>query len=500
MRHALTAVLVAAALAAGANEPVWVLDVFLSQGQTVDALTAAGIIVDSVREAAAVVYATPDHRQWLDDHGYAYRVRERQIPGKRYDGYVSYDALSDQLNAYATAWPELCRLTSLGQSVQGRELWAMLITDAPGEEEDEPELRYASTMHGDEPLGTELCLGFIGYLLENYATSERVRALVDETAIWVLPLMNPDGYEAGMRFNATGRDLNRSFPIFPVDYAAPIFADPALPMAGRPVEVQHVMRWAARESFVLGANFHTGALVVNYPYDDDGKGSVYSPTPDEALFRDLARRYSRTNPPMWASPYFADGITNGAAWYSINGGMQDWHYRYLGCLDVTIELSDTKQPPASALPQLWQDNLESMLAYAEAIHRGVRGVVTDAVTGAPVYAAVTIEGNSQPVFTDPDVGDYHRLLLPGTYTPTAAAPGYITRRLDPVTVAENGGVRADALLHTGDINGDRRVDAVDVQLVILAVLGVKEPYPCDVDGGGVTSTDAQAVVWRCLTR
>ena len=64
---------------------------------------------------------------------------------------------------------------------------------------------------------------------------------------------------------------------------------------------------------MLAANFHTGALVVNYPYDDDGNGSVYSPTPDDLLLEEISRRYSRTNAPMLASPYFSDGITNGAA-------------------------------------------------------------------------------------------------------------------------------------------------------------------------------------------
>jgi hypothetical protein len=488
------------ALPVWASDTVWVLEVSLPQKQAVDALTDMGLIVDDVREGVAVVYATSAQRLWLDEAGFAYQIRERQPALKSYSGYTSYDALSNQLAAYAAAYPGLCRVVSVGQSVEGRELWAMLITDSPDTEEDEPEVRYAATMHGDEPVGMELCLGLIGYLLENYTASPRIRTLVDETALWVLPLMNPDGYEAGTRFNATADDLNRSFPAYPADYQGTFFAGESLELVGRPLEVQHMMQWATQESFTLAANFHTGALVINYPYDEDGKGSRYSPTPDEMLFRDLSRRYSRENPPMWASPYFADGITNGADWYAIFGSMQDWHYRYLGCFEVTIELSDVKQPSAAALPQLWQDNLESMLAFAEAAHIGLRGVVTDTATGEPVYAKVLVEGNPQPVFTDPEAGDYHRLLLPGSYTPVVAAPGYITRRLDPVVVPADGAVRADAALHTGDINGDGVVTAVDVQLVILAVLEIKEPYPCDVDGGGLSSTDVQAVVWRGLDR
>ena len=51
--------------------------------------------------------------------------------------------------------------------------------------------------------------------------------------------------------------------------------------AGRPPETVHVMQWSAAQNFVLGANLHAGSLVVNYPYDNDGLGSVDSPTPDD---------------------------------------------------------------------------------------------------------------------------------------------------------------------------------------------------------------------------
>ena len=187
------------------------------------------------------------------------------------------------------------------------------------------------------------------------------------------------------------------------------------------------MQWSAAHSFTLSANFHTGSLVVNYPYDNDGRGSTDSPTPDDELFRQLAETYSSHNPPMWNSTEFTHGITNGAAWYDIVGGMQDWNYRYCSDNDVTIELSDTTWPAASQLPSFWNDNRQAMLSYLEAVHAGVRGVVTDQVTGLPLLASIEVAGNDHPVFTDPQAGDYHRMLLPGTYSLTISAPGYASR-------------------------------------------------------------------------
>jgi len=391
--------------------------------------------------------------------------------------YHDYAALTTALQEYAAAHPAISRLVSLGQSVRGRELWAMKITDNPAVEEDEPEVKYVSTIHGDEPVGTEMCLYFIDELLNDYGADPRITSLVDETEIWIVPLMNPDGREAATRGNAHGVDLNRNFPDGAVSPIGSIFDGSPMDTAGREVETVRIMEWSAEQSFTLSANFHTGSLVVNYPYDNDGLGSVFSPTPDEDLFVHVSELYSVHNPPMWNSPSFFHGITNGAAWYTITGGMQDWHYRYLSCNEVTIELSNVFWPAESTLPSYWADNGESMLSYFEAVHMGVRGLVTDAVTGSPVYAAVSVEGNEHRVYTDADVGDYHRMLLPGTYDLTFSAPGYASRTLTGVEVADGAATRLDVPLVPagagivfvdGEWTGEVAVQAVETHVVLAA--------------------------------
>ena len=107
--------------------------------------------------------------------------------------YHDYDDLTADLLAYATAYPEISQLVTLGQSAEGRELWAMKITDNPMIEESEPEARLVSTMHGDEPVGTELTLYLIDWLLRDYGADPHVTDLIDQTEIWIAPLMNPDG-------------------------------------------------------------------------------------------------------------------------------------------------------------------------------------------------------------------------------------------------------------------------------------------------------------------
>lgn len=357
--------------------------------------------------------------------------------------YHTYETLTSELQAIAAAHPDIVRLTSLGASVQGRQLWMMKISKNPDVEEDEPEVKYIAAMHGDEVVGKEMLVDLINLLVNGYGTDPRLTALVDRNEIWLLPSMNPDGTALNRRYNANNYDLNRNFP--------DQFIDPNDSTAGRQPETAHVMDWGYAHSPILAANFHGGSLVANYPYDGTASGaSVYSISPDDALWVSLARTYADKNGPMKASnsdASFTNGICNGADWYTINGGMQDWNYIWRGDKEITLEISTVKWPAGSTLPQFWSDNQESMLSYLERAQEGIRGIVTDAATRAPLAARVHVVGSDRDTFTDPDVGDYHRLLLAGSYSIEISAPGHAGARVDGVEVVAGAtATRADVAL------------------------------------------------------
>lgn len=112
---------------------------------------------------------------------------------------------------------------------------------------------------------------------------------------------------------------------------------------------------------------------------------------------------------------FPGGITNGAHWYSLAGGMQDYNYRYTNCFEITLELSCCKYPMTATLQSHWNNNKESLIAYMQQVHSGVKGLVKDA-NGRPVAkAAIKVTGNEKSVTTTKN-GEYWRLLLPGNYT------------------------------------------------------------------------------------
>lgn len=356
---------------------------------------------------------------------------------------------------YAEIFPTIAQLQTIGTSVDGREILAMKITDFPDDAEDEPEFAYISTMHGDEYLGTELCLYLIHELLTRYDDDARIANLVNETEIWIIPLMNPDGRERNRRENTNNKDLNRDFfPDTPPTQFGTIYDGPAIDAAGRQPETIAIAEWAAERNIVLSANLHTKALVVAYPYGNDGGGctgkGAYTATPDDLLFRHLSLIYANNHSQMRTTPNplgsIAPGIINGSEWFRVCGEMQDWQYRYLGSLAVTLELysSTAAVPPEADIVNHWNlYNKEAMLDYLEAVHIGVRGLVRNATNDDPVWAKIRVVGNDREVYTDPDVGDFHRLLLPGTYSFTVSATGYQPRTIDDVVVTDGPATRVD---------------------------------------------------------
>ena len=371
--------------------------------------------------------------------------------------YPTYDQYTALMRFFVSDHPDLCRLVDLGpgnNTIRPHRLWALVISDNPDLDEDEPEVLLTSTMHGDETAGFVLMLRLIDDLLGGYSGDEAIRTLVDETEVWINPLANPDGaYRGGddtvadairNYTTATGGDSgvnpNRNFPD---PEAGP---HPDIP-AWWP-ETEAMMALAETKTFVLSANLHGGAEVVNYPWD-----TWQHRHPDDAWFEALARDWADLAQADSPGGYLTDrnnGITNGYDWYTIEGGRQDFMTYFHGGREITVELSATKLLPADQLDDLWQWNRRALLDFLTHAHEGIRGLVTDAA-GAPLAATVEVlgvdrESDGSTVRTDPAVGDYHRLLLPGLYDLRFEAAGFLAWEIYGIAVTEGGATVVDVTL------------------------------------------------------
>ena len=398
-------------------------------------------------------------------------------------GNHDYESLKQILKSTNERCPDITRLYNLDlKSVDGRDLAIIEFAKHPGQHVPGiPEFKYIGNMHGNEVVGREVLLALVDYLCRKYHEKDStVTWLIENTRIHIMPSMNPDGWEkannlprengeknwlAG-RANDNDVDLNRNFPklnqkayrneqIGGKNNHLESFKE-AIHTKGLEPETKGVIIWLYKIPFVLSSNLHGGDLVANYPYDatKDKSPHKYTSSPDDATFRYLAKSYSMKHTLM-ADPNrvacdmdgdgdkFPYGITNGANWYSVPGGMQDYNLLETDCFEITLELGCDKFPKADEEEEYWHQNKEALINFMEQVHIGVKGMVYDEVTKQPIEnAAIQVFNLTKPLVKGEDIlstrngqyinhditsnadGDFYRLLIDGQYRLTVVKKGY----------------------------------------------------------------------------
>jgi hypothetical protein len=430
------------------------------QAEVIVSFTGSGIpenltrnvSINSVREKMMEIVLSSLTVEWFISQKFSYTIKEtpelkgigtdegrsKAFAWDTYPTYTQYDSI---MQSFVLNYPSLCSLDTIGTSINGKLVFALKISDNPSEDETEPEVFYSSTMHGDETGGYVLMLRLADHLLKNYNGDLRIKELTDNLEIWINPLANPDGtYINGntitfpTRFNSNGIDLNRNFP------------DPLAPDIVSEKETLDMIAFMRSHRFVISANFHSGAELVNYPWDR--WLSIFHA--DNDWFNDISRAYADTAHVYSEPGYMSDlddGVTRGSVWYVVYGGRQDFVTQELHGREVTIELDYQHITPASQLSVLWENNRRSILGYLENALYGIHGMIFDSLTNAPVGAKVFIQGHdkdSSQVYSDPLTGSFVRMLTDGTWPLTFTAQGY---RDTTISVLVNKGHKTEITLY-----------------------------------------------------
>ena len=380
-----------------------------------------------------------------------------------WDSYPTYTEYVSTMNDFVTNYPTLCTLEVIGTTTNGRNLYVLKISDNASIDEAEPEFFFTSSMHGDEIAGFPLMIHLIDELLSNYGTDSEITNLVNSTEIFINPSANPDGsYDGGnsnvisspTRSNANGVDLNRNYP----DPDDGIHSDGEVYQ----LETLAFMAFQAQHNFVISANFHGGVEVMNYPWDTYNPGnsatggSTSIPNPENYhpytdYFELISNEYAdlaQLNGPGGYMNYDPDnstdgtpnndGVTNGALWYVVAGGRQDYATYYENGREVTIEISDTKQLAGANLPAWWTANRQAFLNYMKQVNYGIQGIITDSETGNPVEAYVYVASKHKwnTGFVSSSLhGDYYKTIEAGTFSITVEAPCYVSQTITGISVS-----------------------------------------------------------------
>lgn len=399
------------------------------------------VSVSSVRDGIVIIRLSESTAQWFISQNFRYTLKEPSEPkgmvtssglteAMEWDTYPAYDQYVAIMKSFAQQYPSLCKLDTIGTTNYGKLVLALKISDNVLSNEDEPEVFYSSTIHGDETGGFILMLHLADYLLKNYPVNELVKKLVQNLEIWINPLANPDGayrntnvLDNAIRFNAKGYDLNRNFP------------DPSTPYNSGNImqkETSDMVNFLRKHRFIISANFHSGDEVVNYPWDswdtnDRWKSRYHA---DDTWFYQISRAYADTVHHYSQAGYmtgFNDGVTRGIDWYVIKGGRQDFVTWQLQGREVTIELDRNYITPPTELIRLWENNYRSLLWYLENATEGIHGHVVDSGSSSPVAARIFVgqhDKDSSHVYSDTLSGRFTRMLDAATWNLTFSAQGY----------------------------------------------------------------------------
>ena len=384
-------------------------------------------------------------------------------------------------------FPAITDLVSIGQTLEGREMWALKISDNPAVDEDEPVVLYNGQHHAREVMTVEIMLDAIEYLCTNYGTDPQVTNWVNNLEIWIVPQVNLDGIDyvfstyydwrkdrhtppAG--YSDYGIDPNRNYPAFwgacNGSSGTPSSDTYRGQYPGESNCVQNMIDFATIIRPVFDISFHSYSELVIYPYGCDG-----SYTPDQ----DALSAVGHTMAGMIETDSGSMGYEPGTCWeilYDTDGGDIDWYYADLGTFAYVIEVNSSSQGFQPSWS--WRDGtcLRLRPAWQYLLNRidgpGITGHIMDACTGTPIENAIV---NIQEIpltadesdRTSDNFGRFFRVLTPGDYHLSVTAPGY-SPAIIPFTV---GSTRIDqdiqlvpdgsfGLYVTGDIVHDSAGD------------------------------------------
>jgi predicted deacylase len=295
--------------------------------------------------------------------------------------FHSYRELESDLEALENAYPGTVKLAIIGTSLEGRNIYAVKLSDDPERNDGEPGILILGCHHAREWISVDVPLFLARYLAESAASDPAVRSLLARGEIWIVPLVNPDGLEYSIdvyrywrknrRANSDGSfgvDLNRNYgymwglddagsspsPLSEVFRGTSAFSEP---------ETRAVRDLFLSREFRAVVSFHSFSQAILYPW---GYADVATDR-DEAL-REIGLEMAGLIEAVNGRAYFCGRAAS--ALYVTNGDTTDWTFAETGVPSYTIEL-----PPVDIerggffnaerdIDGIFRENLPAMLALA----------------------------------------------------------------------------------------------------------------------------------------
>lgn len=297
-------------------------------------------------------------------------------------GYHTWDELLAVLDDMRAKFPQIISaktpVSPTLNTVEGRPIYWLRISDNPDQEEAEPRTLYTALHHAREPNSLSQLLFFMWFLLENYAVDPEIKSLVDHSELYFVPCVNPDGYVYNQTTNPSGGglarknrnveggvDLNRNYghnwgyddigsspdPDAGTYRGSGPFSEP---------ETRALKLLCENLDFKVALNAHTHGNLLIHPYSYNNQ-----PTPDQTLFDGISTL-------MVSENNFRNGLGLQTVGYLANGNSDDWMYTEIAdkskIISMTPEVGLSFWPNPNQIERLNKSMMWTNLTAARILH------------------------------------------------------------------------------------------------------------------------------------
>lgn len=297
-------------------------------------------------------------------------------------GFLTIDQCMQHLDNMAAQYPDLVTERAALDYIthNDRQLYWVRLSDNPNTNEDEPEVLYTGMHHAREPIGMQLLVYYMYYLLENYDTDPDVQYIIDNFELYFIPVINMDGYAYNIQNNPGGSgmwrknrrqnddgsygvDINRNYGYmwgYDNNGSSPIPSDDTYrgPSAFSEPEIQCIKDFCEAHEFKAALNYHSYSNLLLYAWGWDP-----APCEHDAIYNAHAGILTTEN-----------GYTYGpgnTTIYATNGGSDDWMYGEQTTKDVILAYTpevgggdDGFWPAVSRIIPLCQENMYQNMMVA----------------------------------------------------------------------------------------------------------------------------------------
>lgn len=366
-----------------------VQDVRTKESRT--AIARTGAAIEEVGKDYVVITATAQEVQQLKQSGFKLEpgvfFGAEDFPS--YDSlYHNYQEMVAEIDQVAAARPNIVKKFSIGTSYEGRQLWAVKISDQVETDENEPEVLYVSLHHAREHLTVEMALYLLHLFADNYGRDSRITNIVNSREVYIVFNLNPDGGEydtangsyqywrknrqpnSGSRY--IGTDLNRNYGYkwgccggssgSPSSETYRGSAPFSAPETARLRDFINSRVIGGKQQIKASITFHTYSELILWPY-----GYTYEDTPgdmsadDHQVFVTMGQAMAQTN---GYTPQQSSDL------YITDGDFTDWAYGAHKIFAFTFEKYPTSSnpgfyPPDEVIARETARNREAVLYLAE---------------------------------------------------------------------------------------------------------------------------------------